>query len=227
MPRPYFVRTVLLILPFLHGSILAQEYPIVGGTVLDAETMQPIPNVYIIINNGRAVAATDGGGYFELRLGEAVYLLEFRHVAYRSRFDPLHLAKRQGQMLLIELKPRLIELPEVAVIETVKRLLRLDERNTYAVIRSEQIQESRAANLVEVLLQLAPTAGAMYSTAEIGPNQLPPLLYINGIRTESWVVELINVQTIDRVLIWRTVEAPITYRAEMPRYLIDIRTKLK
>jgi hypothetical protein len=207
--------------------VQAQERTIVGGTVLDAETMLPIPDVYIITNNDRVIAATDSGGYFEVRLTEDVYLLEFRHVAYRSRFFPLRVAKRQGQMLVIELKPRVIALPEIPITERIDRLYSLDERNTYAVIRSEQIENSRVANFQQLIVRLAPSAGMMYTSPGLLANQRPPLLYLNGIRTEWYIADLIDVHTIERVLIWRTVESPLTYRSETSRFLIDIRTKHK
>lgn len=222
-----FILFVLCTLLFVGLTTIAQDHAIVGGTVMDAETLKPIPDVYIILNNDRVIAATDSGGYFEMRLQEDSYLLEFRHVAYRSKFYPMRVLRRQGQMLLIELRPRVIQLPEVTITERLDRIKSLDERNTYAVIHSDQIETSRAANLQEVLVRLAPAAGMMYSTPGILSNQLPPILYINGIRTESWVANLLDIRAIDRVLIWRTAEAPITYRAELSRYLIDIRTKHK
>lgn len=215
----------LFLLPEIAAK--AQERTIIGGTVMDAETLKPIPDVYVILNNDRAIAATDSGGYFEIRLPEDTYLLEFRHVAYRSKFYPIRVLRRQGQMLLVELQPRVIQLPEVAITEQLDRIQSLDERNTYAVIKSDQIETSRAANFQEMLVRLAPAAGMLYSTPGILSNQLPPVLYINGIRTESWVAGLLDIRTIDRVLIWRTAESPITYRPELSRYLIDIRTKHK
>jgi hypothetical protein len=227
MASTRLIPFLVLALLSLEIAAIAQERTIIGGTVMDAETLKPIPDVYVILNNDRVIAATDSGGYFEIRLPEDSYLLEFRHVAYRSKFYPIRVLRRQGQMLLIELRPRVIPLPEVAITERLDRIESLDERNTYAVIKSEQIEKSRAANLQEMLMQLAPSAGMMYSTPGIMANQRPPLLYINGIRTESWVANLLDIRTIDRILIWRTAEAPITYRSELSRYLIDIRTKHK
>jgi hypothetical protein len=212
---------------WLGVEATAQEHTLIGGTVLDAETLRPIPDVYVILNNNRAITATDSGGYFEIRLLEDTYLLEFRHVAYRSKFYPIRVLRRQGQMLLIELQPRVIHLPEVAITERLDRITSLDERNTYAVIRSDQIETSRAANFQEMLVNLAPAAGVMYSTPRFLPNQQPPVLYINGIRTEWWVADLLDIRTIDHVLIWRTVEAPVSFRSELSRFLIDIRTKHK
>ncbi|MGH2568271.1 MAG: carboxypeptidase-like regulatory domain-containing protein [Bacteroidota bacterium] len=217
------IPTILLSLAFSVALSAAQERPIVGGTVLDAETMKPIPDVYVIVNNDGVAAATDLGGYFEIRLTEDVYLLEFRHVAYLSKFYPLRVVKRQGQMLLIELNPRVIQLPEVMVTEKLDRLTLLDERNTYAVIHSDEIQTSKVANVRDLLRRLAPSAATLYST----PSQRPPILYLNGVLTESWVADLIDVQTIDKVLVWRTVDAPSTSRSGTSRYLIEIRTKDK
>jgi hypothetical protein len=222
-----YIPCLVLMLLWWRLAAVAQEHMVIGGTVLDAETLKPIPDVYVIVNNDRVIAATDSGGYFEIRLLEDSYLLEFRHVAYRSKFYPIRVLRRQGQMLLIELRPRVIQLPEVAITERLDQITSLDERNTYAVIRSDQIETSRAANFQEMLINLAPAAGMMYSTPGVLPNQRPPILYINGIRTEWWVADLLDIRTIERVLIWRTVEAPIAFRPELSRYLIDVRTKHK
>jgi len=194
---------------------------------MDAETQAPIPDVYVLVNNDRVAGITDNGGYFMLNLEVGPHLLEFRHVAYQPKLYAVKVQQRQGQMLLIEMKPRLIQLPEVTVTERLDRLTLLDERNTYAVIQADQILKSRAANVREALTRLAPSAAALYSAAGFSPNQLPPTLYINGILTESWVAELIDVSTIDKILVWRTSESPVEFRTGRSRYLIDIRTKTK
>jgi hypothetical protein len=213
------------LLLFATGAASAQSHSVIAGTLMDAETMLPIRDAHVIVNNERVVAITDNGGYFEMRLAVGPYLLEFRHVAYTPKLYPLRVEQRQGQMLLIELRPRIIQLPEVTVSERIDRLTLLDERNTYAVIRSDDIQHTTAASVRDVLMRLAPSAGAMFSAPGVMPNQLPPVLYLNGVRTESFVIDLIDPQTIDRVLIWRTTDAPVTVRTTMSRYVIDVRTK--
>jgi hypothetical protein len=220
---PIVCSTLFLLLQPLQ----AQTHSLIGGTLMDAETMMPISDAHILVNNERVIGITDNGGYFELRLAEGVYLLEFRHVAYQSRFYPVRVENRQGQMLLIELRPRVIALPEVTVSERIDRLQLLDERNTYLVLNQEEIRRTMSSNMREVLVKLAPAAGVSASTPGFGPNALPPVLYINGIRTESFVLDLLDPQSIERVLIWRTSSAPATFRSPRSRFVIDVRTRLE
>jgi hypothetical protein len=201
---------------------------VVAGTIIDAETKQGIGDVNILIHGTYRGTATDGSGYFEFKnLPEDVYLLEIRHVAYRPRVYALTVRREDQRMIVIEMKPRVIQLPEVLVEGASELPGTFSEINAYKVVRLADIQKSGAPNMREVLTLHAPFASYAYTTSTLSPLNRPPMLYLNGILTESWVLDMIDVTTIEKVLVWRTSDAPIAYRGSTSRYIIDVRTKEK
>ncbi|HWP82159.1 MAG TPA: carboxypeptidase-like regulatory domain-containing protein [Bacteroidota bacterium] len=208
--------------------IKPQVENIVAGTIIDAETKQGIGDVSILIHGTYRGTSTDGGGYFEFKnLPEDVYLLEIRHVAYRPRVYALTVRRDDQRMVVIEMRPRVIQMPEVLVEGASELPGTFNEINAYKIVRLEDIQKSGAPNMREVLTQHAPFASYAYTTSTLSPLNRPPMLYLNGILTESWVLDMIDVTTIEKVLVWRASDAPIAYRGSTSRYIIDVRTKEK
>jgi hypothetical protein len=229
-------RYVVFLLILLSSIALGQrkapaekfEETLIGGTVIDSETKQGIGNVSILIHGTFRGVATDDAGYFELKnLAEDVYLLEIRHVAYRPRIYPLRVNRGDQRMIVIEMRPRTIQLPEVLVEGQMELPGMFQEVNAYKIIGASDIVKSGSHTMREVLQHQAPFAGINYSSSPLSPLSRPPMLYINGILTETWVLDMIDVTTIEKILVWRTADAPIGYRTSTSRYVIDIRTKAK
>lgn len=236
MSLRYCPQYILFLLIVVNLSAVGQrketaqrfDETLIGGTVIDAETKQGIPNVSIVIHGTFRGVATDDAGYFEFKnLTDDVYLLEIRHVAYRPRVYPLRVSKGDQRMLVIEMRPRTIELPEVLVEGQMELPSSFQEINAYKIVSAEDIVKTGSHNMREVLQRQAPFAALNYSSASLSPLSRPPMIYINGILTESWVLDMVDISTIEKILVWRTSDAPVGYRTSTSRYVIDIRTKAK
>jgi len=170
----------LLLFGLFLAPAFAQTSTLVRGTIIDAQTRLPIPIVNVVVTNTPHGAATDSTGYFEIRnLPPDLYVLEFRHVAYRKRIHILQLKPSEQVTFTVELFEEPVKLSEVEVIANPERAER--QQRTYAstVVTAAQIEKSGAKRLSEVLQAIEPGAA------------LSPLARRRGISPRSWVPYLI------------------------------------
>lgn len=112
-----------LILLFLSGSVLSQDYQL-KGKILDSLSREPLAFVNILANNGPSGASTDIDGKFILKSKEPIRFIRISYVGYESiTFKPDPLQKEQ----LIRLRKKEVELAEVVIkpgINPAHRIIR-------------------------------------------------------------------------------------------------------
>ncbi|MEK9138172.1 MAG: carboxypeptidase-like regulatory domain-containing protein, partial [Bacteroidota bacterium] len=131
--NPYASRQLLelaalLFTGFLLSPAFAQTPTLVRGTIIDALTHKPISIVNVVVTNTPYGAATDSAGYFELRnLPPNLYVLEFRHVAYRKRIHIFTLKPSEHVTFTVELDEEPVKLQEVEITARPEEMPRLQQ----------------------------------------------------------------------------------------------------
>jgi outer membrane receptor protein involved in Fe transport len=87
---------------------------IISGTVTDANTWRPIPEVAISAPGAGFGSTSDAAGRYTLRIPDAdsVAAVVFRHIAYENRAIELAVLRRSGD---VTLTPRIIPLPSTEI----------------------------------------------------------------------------------------------------------------
>lgn len=106
------LKTLFLILLFLHFGAYAQKYKEIKGTVVDQENHQPIPSVFIYSNENNAFATvSNDSGEFELKVPATTKRLIFSHVSYKAK----EVTKLDSMLAKISMTPTTIHLDTVVV----------------------------------------------------------------------------------------------------------------
>lgn len=217
-------------LPLLCGVLLwtpgrGQSSILIGGTVLDSETKSPVPLVNVVLQQTYIGAATDSGGYFEIRnVPEGNHVVEFRHIGYHPTWRVLNAEAGDRIMITVELTPRAIPMKELEVTAPPTRPRRLEEISASVVVSSEEIRRRNPPDMTTLIRQSAPMAFLSQRTLRLGLGQSSIVYYLDGVRVDAEMVEQLPVQDIQRVVVWRSKDAPVQYRTGAARYVIGIST---
>lgn len=103
---------LILLLIFIFSASFSQTYKL-KGKIIDTETKQPLAFVNLIINNGKYGGITDIDGVFSLTSKNEIKNLNISYVGYFSQFYTI---QKNTQNIIIELKPRVINLAEVIIL---------------------------------------------------------------------------------------------------------------
>lgn len=114
-----FLRTQMPVAAavLLFPGLLAAQYLTMRGKVRDRNTYQPIPGVNILVQGTSLGTTTNRLGEFSLTVPNALgnRQIIFQHIGYERLVIPLDSLRRYP---LVELQPRVISLPGVAVEAT-------------------------------------------------------------------------------------------------------------
>ncbi|HWP82968.1 MAG TPA: carboxypeptidase-like regulatory domain-containing protein [Bacteroidota bacterium] len=205
----------------------------IEGIIVDQESRKPVPLVNVIVKNTRFGAATDSMGKFELRgLQPDLYLIEFRHVAYKTRMHVLQLEEKKPVTMNVEMEQQAIELSEVTVTDRRRDAERLHQTYASTVVTAEQISRTGAATLTDVLKAFEPSIGPGISPRGnrriSNLERVPYLIYLDGTYVQyiaGAMDHIVEVNQIDRIEISRWVGAAPNFGPGTSDRVIQIFTK--
>ncbi len=231
-----FFGLLLFALVFVYHSSRAvgQDHGSISGTIIDAQSKQPVPLANIVLRSTPYGAASDSLGQFEIRnVPPDLYILEITHVAYKKRFHVHRLRGREHAVFSVEMEAEVIELPGVEISSSPPAATRLQRAYASAVITSAQIEEIGATKLTDVLRSLAPgtldspprrRGGALGSTLD----RPPFIIFLDGsyIQYIPGTLDLIvNVTQIEHIEVSRWVGAAPNFGPGTSDRVLQIFTK--
>ena len=188
----YFITCLTLILA--AGCLFAQQYTTISGTVVDAETGNPLPGANVTVIGETLGAATDADGEFSFTMAlDREIKLVVTYMGYKSQ--ELNLGPGSTTTgLVFEMEPDVIGLERVVV--TALGLTQEEKALGYSqqTISSMQLTETPETNIVSSLsgqasgVQVVSSSGQIGSSARIqirgissltGDNQ--PLFVVDGV----------------------------------------------
>ncbi len=189
--------TVLGVALLVPGFAVAQAPAIVQGTVTDAATGAPIPDVRVTITGTVLQATTDARGLYRIvNVPARALTIEMRRIGYRATSIPVTLASGQTFAGNAQLTPSAVALDEVVVTGTAGDQTRRAQAATVAeiavatllevapVVSVQQILQSRVTGVS--VLAASGTSGASNQIRVRGVSSISlsnePLLYIDGVR---------------------------------------------
>lgn len=200
-------------IPHTSTSVGRSANTVITGRVLDQETEQPIPLVNVILRDTHYGAATDSAGNFEIRgILPDLYILEFRHVAYKTRLHFLPLGEGQTVKMDVALEPQPIPLPEVTVRGNAHESKKLHQTYASTIVTEEQITRMGARTLTDILRTVepgslpgfSPRGGRRISNLE----RVPFMIFLDGTYVAyitGALDNIVDVQQIERIEISRWV----------------------
>ncbi len=194
--RPLALAAAMLV-PALAG---AQQTAIVQGTVTDAATGAPIPEVRVSITGTALQAVTDVRGTYRIsgvRAGPVT--IQVRRIGYRTLELRVSLLAGQTYTGDAALQTSVVALDEVVVTGTAGELKRRAQAATVSDINvADIVPVAPVTNVAQVLQSRVPgisvlgaagTAGASTQIRVRGTSSISlsnePLLYVDGIRVAS------------------------------------------
>ncbi len=159
LTRPRRLAGTLL---FLLASLFwapgaeAQEPYIIQGTVVDATTQRPIPNVSVTLQETGLGTLTDNAGRFMLTapVQEGSYSIAFSVIGRGQQVRPITLAAdRSLQLGTVELEASAVELEAIVVTGSGVSAQRKAVANTVESVSAEEIGGAPGANSIDQALQ--------------------------------------------------------------------------
>ena len=166
-------KLFLLLLTVLSVTLCASaQTRTVTGTVVDAETDEPIIGAAVTDQAGKGVN-TDIDGNFSIVLPESVTKLTVSSVGY----NPMEVKIKGGKME-IRLTPSATALDEVIAVAygTAKKSA---FTGSATVIKSTEIEQAQVSNALDALT--GKVAGVQLNNASGQPGQSDPSIFIRGI----------------------------------------------
>lgn len=198
--RTCFILTLGLVLQ----SALSQDNRLtIRGQVVDSISLEPLPNVNVIIRGEQKGTSTDSLGMFKLTLSTGpVHTLVFSHVGYHKVTKRAFSKHPRELQPSIKLVPRSIVLGEVVV--TAPRdyvLTKYAEKRSIFKLGGEEFErlgEPDMEKAMQYLLSFVvqPLRDRLWS------NRNDFTLYVNGIWRESMLLDQIDPFSVQRVLVW-------------------------
>ncbi len=218
------------ILPTSVGSTASTS---IRGRIIDQDSRTPVALVNVIVKNTRFGAATDSAGRYEIPgLPPDLYVLEFRHVAYKTRMHVLPLRNNERVTIDVEIEQQPIPLSEVTVTERSIKTKKLHQAFASTVVTEEQIVRVGARTLTDVLRAFEP--GALPSMSPRGSRRIsnlervPFLIYVDGAYVAyiaGAMDNIVDVQQIERIEISRWVGAAPNFGPGTSDRVLQIFTK--
>ncbi len=87
----------------------------ISGVVLDFETKDPLPSVWVSVKEQKLGTTTDIDGKFELLVPEGTHILLVTYIGYTTYEQKVSVGKEGIKNLVIQLKPEILELDEIVV----------------------------------------------------------------------------------------------------------------
>lgn len=170
----------------------------VAGTVVDAETDEPLPGATVQLIEPGLGAATDSEGSFEFtNVAAGTYTVEVSFVGYTPAEEAVEVVSGEITSLNIQLQPAAAEIDEVVVTATGVERSR-EVGTSLSRIDASDFENTGAANPEDVLagrasgVQVLQNSGQPGSGGTIrfrGNNSLTqgnrPIIYVDGIRIQG------------------------------------------
>lgn len=226
--KKYLTTLFLMLICAVH--ITAQELS-VSGKVIDAETGEALPGVNIVIVGTTQGTTTDANGNFEIKVPSANSILEFSYLGYNV--ERINVEGRKS--INVVLVPELKKLDEIVVVGygTMKRR---DLTGSVTSIKSEDIEKTKAANVLQVLQgkvagldmqQSSGQAGSGFSLKLRGDRSITasnsPLILVDGVEYGSTID--INPSDIESIEILKDASSTAIYGTRGANGVIIITTK--
>lgn len=201
--RKFWSGFVFVLLIFFQNLVMAQGSGKIAGTVIDADTKEPLVGANVYIPGTTLGAATDADGYFViLNVPPGKYDVMTEYIGYESK-------KIQGVQVLTDLTTRLeIELHaqaiegEVITVVAEAPTIRKDLTSSEARVQSDQIKKIPVRELNDLIdLQAGVSRDAVGGIHIRGGRSSEVLYTINGItitddfsRSQSFQIENQSIQ---------------------------------
>ncbi len=161
------IFTKFLIFNFLYFSpflLLYSQNAILNGTVMDAETNDPLIGATVKINETGAV--TDYEGKYELRLSPGNYSVTFSYIGYEEKNESVTLNEDQPVTLNIVLKPQ-TTLLQTATVTSGKYEKPLSEVTVSMDVIKPKLIESVNSTSIDQVLEKVPGVNIIDGQANI------------------------------------------------------------
>ena len=187
---------VLAVLVLLAGPVSARGQVVVG-TVVDANTLQPIVGAEVVVEGTRSGTLTDGGGRFRLEgLQGTQVSLRVEMLGFRALTQAVQVGDTD---IRLELSPQAISLDEIVVTGQAREI---EKRAIGTVVASlsvpEQLNRQAPVNINQFMATAVPGVRIRNSGGEIGAGQRlkirgagslslgsEPIFFVDGVRIDS------------------------------------------
>ncbi|RMD93965.1 MAG: TonB-dependent receptor [Calditrichaeota bacterium] len=181
------VWNLWLIFLLLTGTqpLLAQKFGKIVGTVIDAETGEPLPGANIIIEGTTLGAASDPEGrYLILRVPPGNYNLRAQFIGYQTMVvQNVQVLTDLTTTVNFKLKPQAVEVGEEVVVVAERPIVRRDLTSSEARVQAEEIDRLAVQELGDILnLQAGITRDAGGGIHIRGGRSTEIAYMVNGIR---------------------------------------------
>jgi TonB-linked SusC/RagA family outer membrane protein len=153
----------------MPASLRAQEPFRIQGTVVDATTRQPLPNVSVVLRGSGLGTLTNANGQYTLlaRVPPGDYTLQFAVIGRREASQPISLSAAERSIRLdpVALEQSAVQLEEIVVTGTGAPTERRAIGNTVASVSGEVINRSPGASGVDQALQGRITGAVISETS--------------------------------------------------------------
>lgn len=145
------MKHFIIFITIICNLILSQEQigPLINGTIIDADTREPIANANIFIANSSIGCASDKNGYFELRnLPYGRYEIIASVIGYEMIKAQIGVYNNRRQTIRFEMYKQPIQFPEVIVSakEAKKRNRQLQKFRTSLLGASQNSKKTYIKN---------------------------------------------------------------------------------
>lgn len=151
----FMVALALFLLAAAPAAAQGEPYRI-QGTVVDATTQRPLPNVSVQLGGTQLGTLTDQNGRYTLlaRVDGGPYTLRFRQIGREVATVPLSLGGDLAVLVEpVRMSTSAVQLEEIVVTGTGVSAERKAVANTVESIRGEEVSEAAGAQTVDAALQ--------------------------------------------------------------------------
>lgn len=147
--RSCFIFIILFFSTLVNAGVTGK----LTGTVLDAETGEPLPGANIEIINSFTGAATDIEGHFViLNLPPGIITVKVTFIGYESKiFENIRIIVDQTTQLPVKLNSSSLTLDQEIVVVASRPLIQKDLTSTISVVRRDELESLPVAKFTDVL----------------------------------------------------------------------------
>lgn len=164
------LKAIAIAILMLYVSLaFAQKKHTIQGTVLSADSL-PVAGVNITPGKKLSGTTTDRSGHFSLGfLSEGNYVLSFTAMGFEKQSQTIELTK--DTLFLIVLKPRIVTLSEVEIINSHHEFRRSNDSRPVEVVNDQFIRMNISGSLMQSLDRLPGI-----NSISIGSGQSKPVI---------------------------------------------------
>jgi Ca-activated chloride channel family protein len=151
--KTFIASLLLLVLPevidipnplFLHDKVKVQ------GTVIDADTQQPLVGATIQIKAMSIGETSDANGYFEFYTEPGTYLIEVLYVGFKKYSTEITVPKTGLSNLVISLDPEVTALDEVVMSGRPAMQKQSNVATSYAILPPPRLRDYNTEEYAEI-----------------------------------------------------------------------------